>query len=130
MAVLTLHAAGGADPAQAWERYADPSRWAQWAPQISRVSTDASRIAGGVTGRVYGPLGVHVDFVVEDVDEEARRWVWRVRFGPLRLHLEHRVTGHPRGAATSLRLDGPLPVLLGYAPLARLALGRLVAADR
>jgi hypothetical protein len=30
------------------------------------------------------------------------------------------------GARTTLTMSGPLPVLLGYAPLARLALGRLV----
>ena len=55
-----------------------------------------------------------------------RVWVWTVRKGPLTLHLTHRVVPEGDGCRTTLEMAGPLPVLLGYAPLARLALGRLV----
>lgn len=127
MTIVTLHAAGAASPAEAWERYAVPARWPEWAPQISAVSYDEERLVAGQGGRVHGPLGVSVGFVVDEVDEAARRWSWQVHIGPLTLRLAHRVTAHPRGAGTSLRVEGPLPVVLGYAPLARFALGRLVA---
>ncbi len=62
------------------------------------------------------------------VDEAAREWTWEARLGPLRLRLEHGVTAHPAGSATWLRVHGPLPVIMGYAPVARIALGRLVSA--
>lgn len=127
MTIVTLHASGAADPAEAWERYALPARWPEWAPQIGRVEASAQRLAAGVTGRVFGPLGSYVDFVVESVNEDARRWAWLVRRGPLHLSLEHGVTAKARGCTTSLRADGPLPVVLFYAPIARFALGRLVA---
>jgi hypothetical protein len=61
------------------------------------------------------------------VDEAAREWSWEARLGPLRLRLEHGVTAHIDGSATWLRVHGPLPVILVYAPVARIALGRLVA---
>ncbi len=78
------------------------------------------------TGRVFGPLGVHLDFVVDAVDEATREWMWTVRRGPLRLVLTHGVIARGRGCETWLRVDGPLPVVAAYAPLARLALARLV----
>ncbi len=123
---LTLRAHGGADVTTAWDRYVDFARWSTWSPQISSVDADAARIAPGVTGRVHGPLGVGVDFVVDAVDELARTWSWTVRWGPVRLRRDHAVTSRGSGCATSLRVRGPAPVVLAYAPLARLALGRLV----
>jgi hypothetical protein len=127
MTILTLRASGAADPGEAWDRYVVPARWPEWAPQISRVESSADRLEAGVTGRVFGPLGVYADFAVETVDEDVRRWAWSVRRGPLRLHLEHRVVARARGCMTSLSVDAPLPVALGYAPLAQFALHRLVA---
>ena len=129
MTIVTVHASGQVEPGEAWARYADTGRWAGWAPQIRRVEASAARIAPGVTGRVYGPVpGVFVDFVVDDVDETARRWTWTVRRGPLTLRLEHGVRARAAGGTTtSLRVDGPMPVVLGYAPIAHLALRRLVA---
>ncbi len=126
MASVTLRARGTADPDVAWERYAQPDLWPTWSPQISRVECTSERLSAAATGRVYGPLGVHVDFVVDAVDEASREWAWSVRFGRVRLHLAHGVTAHAGGSETWLRVRGPLPVILGYVPLAQLALRRLV----
>ena len=107
-------------------RYADPDRWARWAPQIRLVETSALRIAAGVTGTVHGPLGLRVEFVVTEVDEAARTWAWDVTAGPLTLHLRHGVEAHPGGTSTWLTVRGPAPVLAAYLPVARIALHRLV----
>lgn len=127
MTIVTLNAAGRLTPDEAWERYADLTRWTEWAPQIKRVEATAERLAFGVTGKVYGPVGVNIDFIVESVDERARRWSWTVRRWPVSLRLEHSVTKRGGGSATALRMDGPLPVLLSYAPIAQFALHRLVS---
>jgi hypothetical protein len=125
--VLTLHATGPEAPAEVWERYADPARWPDWAPQITGVDLPAPRLVAGVRGRVRGPVGVALPFVVDAVDEAARQWAWTVSLGPVRLHLLHWVAEGPDGGSTTgLRMDGPAPVVLGYAPLARVAIGRLV----
>jgi len=123
---LTLHASGPLDPAEVWERYAVPARWPQWAPQITAVTASAPRIAAGVSGRVHGPLGLRVPFVITAVDEHRRTWAWRVRIGPVRLQLRHGVELHPSGSATWLRVRGPAPVVAAYLPVARLALHRLL----
>jgi hypothetical protein len=132
MATLTLRAHGVATVTVAWERYADPALWSTWAPQIQRVDTTMTRLVAGGTGTVRAGLlprpTLGVPFEVLSVDEEAREWVWRAGLGPLRLRLEHGVTEHLTGSSTWLRVHGPLPVILGYAPIARHALGRLVAA--
>jgi len=132
MAALTLHAHGVAAVALAWERYADPALWATWAPQIQRVQTDMERLVAGGSGTVHAGLlawpTLGVPFRVLEVDETAMEWSWQARIGPVRLRLEHGVTGHLTGSSTWLRVHGPLPVVLGYAPVARRALNRLVAA--
>ena len=126
---LTLHATGTAPPAEVWERYAVPTRWPGWSPQITGVELSAARLAPGLSGRVLGPLGLAVPFTIEDVDEAARRWSWRVAVGPLGVRLLHWVAEGPGGGTTTgLRLSGPAPLVLAYAPAARLALGRLVRA--
>ncbi len=125
---MTLSARGESEPATAWERYAQVDAWPQWSPQITRVETEAARIAPGVTGRVVGPLGVSVAFRIDEVDESARRWSWTVHRGPLTVRLHHGVRPDGDGTRTWLTIDAPLPVVLGYAPLAQLALRKLVAA--
>jgi hypothetical protein len=124
----SIRVAGPASPDQVWERYAVPERWPGWAPQISRVQASAPRIAPGVTGRVWAPLGLRVDFVVTEVDGRLRTWAWSVRLGPLRLRLQHGVQADPAGSATWLRVHGPAHVVAAYLPVARLALHRLVHA--
>ena len=117
MTTLTLHATGPVDPAEVWERYAVPGRWSEWSPQITGVEGPVERLAAGAA----------VPFRVEDVDEVARRWLWQVHVGPVRLRLLHWVQSAPDGGTTTgLRITGPLPIVLGYAPAALLALRRLV----
>ena len=127
MTTLTLHASGPLGAADAWERYAEPARWPTWAPQITGVQVPVPRLAARVEGRVRAPLGVTLPFVVESVDEAARRWAWTVSAGPVRLYLLHWVSDGPDGGSTTgLRITGPLPVVVGYAPLAQVAISRLV----
>ena len=127
MTTTTLHATGLVAPAEVWERYAVPARWSTWAPHITGVEVDVLRLTAGASGRVRGPGGLVLPFEVEDVDEDARRWSWRVHAGPITLHLVHWVVPAPDGGATTgLRTSGPAPVVLAYAPLAGWALRRLV----
>lgn len=144
-----LAAAGPASAGAAWERYADPQLWPTWSPQIAAVETSTPRLATGTTGVVHGHGGLLLDFLVEQVDDAARRWSWSVvprRAGGLplpealqrlgRLHLVHAVldsglgegagSGSSTGSATTLLVTGSAPVVAAYAPLAGLALGRLV----
>ncbi|KAA0942597.1 SRPBCC family protein [Streptomyces apricus] len=136
MATVNLRAIGPASTGTVWRRYTHFQQWSGWSPQIRAVHTDAACIAPGVRGRVESVLRIGVAFVIEDVDPERRSWSWRVRLGPVRVWLKHDVlpwttgtrTGVRTGAGTETRLvmRGPLPVLVAYAPLARLALRRLV----
>ena len=127
MTSLTLHATGPVGPAEVWDRYLRPARWPEWSPQISRVEATAPRIAQGVTGRVHDPLRTSVPFVVDEVSDAARWWSWQVTVGPTRLGLAHWVSAGPDGGTTTgLRISGFAPLVLGYAPLALLAIKRLV----
>lgn len=125
---IRVTASGAAPVATAWERYEDLSAWPTWAGHIASVEADGVRLREGLQGRVSGPLGVGVAFVVTAVDPAARSWSWSVRTGPLRLRLDHDLAERPGGGTTAgLDVEGPAPVVLAYAPVARLALGRLVA---
>lgn len=119
---LNLSARGDATAATIWERYATIARWRTWAPHIRRVEASAERIAPGLTGTVHGPVGLRVRFRIDAVDE-PRSWSWTARLGPVRLALDHGVELDGR---TTLRMRGLAPVILGYAPIARWALARLV----
>jgi hypothetical protein len=70
---------------------------------------------------------VGLPFRVLEVRAAARTWSWSVRLGPVTVDLEHGV--QPDGAAGSrtwLRMRGPLLALVAYAPIAQIALHRLV----
>ena len=128
MPSLTVRAQGPASPPTVWEAYADPQRWPQWAPHIRRVDA-IGRLRPGLTGQVFSlvPLvAPPVSFTVTDVDARARRWSWNTVLGPLRVSFDHGVDPDETGSRTWLTMHGPLPLLLIYAPLARLALHRLV----
>ena len=128
MTTVTLRAGGSAPVEVAWERYLHPSLWPGWSPPIRSVQAPADRLSPGLHGTVHGPAGVRIRFVVTDVDEAARTWSWRPSFGPVTLSLQHEVRAEPAGSSTLLRISGPAPVVIGYLPLARWALGRLVRA--
>ena len=141
---IRLSARGAAGAAEAWERYARPSRWPEWSPQIARVDAGADRIAPGLTGTVSAVAGVGgVRFVVDAVDEPARTWCWRVvpclgrpdaglALPPLGMTLRHVVEPDGSGSVTRLEIRAlhwaGAPVAAAYAPLARVALARLVHA--
>lgn len=130
MASLTVSRSGPVPPGRAWERYARPDLWSGWAPHITRVETDADRIAPGTRGRVWSWCRVRVRFEVDEVDEARGVWTWRARMGPLVLFMRHEVAPDGRGGTrTRLTMNGPLPVIALYRPLASLALGRLVTRD-
>lgn len=122
----SISAIGSARPATAWERYADLDRWPRWAPQITGVEAPARRLTPGLRGsvRVCGVVGV--PFEVLAVDETARTWSWKVRIGPVRLHLEHGVDAEGLGSRSWLRIRGPAAVVLPYTPVAFVALHCLV----
>ncbi|MET9927425.1 MULTISPECIES: SRPBCC family protein [unclassified Streptomyces] len=123
----TVSAVGSASAERVWQRYVRTACWPVWAPQIRAVKAEVE-LRAGMRGRVVPLVGPGVDFLVEAVDHEARTWSWRVRVGPVRMRLWHAVRDRaPFGAETELRIDGPAAVVLVYAPLARLALRRLVS---
>lgn len=142
MTRVTLRATGRASAELAWRRYADTRLWSTWSPQIRRVELDPEshdvshpgdarehgvhELRPGLTGRVIGPVGVTVRFEVDAVDSAAMTWSWRVHAGPVTLRLHHTVTNTSEGSGTSLTIEGLAPVVLGYCPLAQLALHRLV----
>jgi hypothetical protein len=148
MATMNLRAIGPAPASTVWRRYTHFQQWPGWSPQIRAVHTDTAHIAPGVRGSVESVVGLSVAFVVEDVDPERRSWSWRVRLGPVRVRLRHDVLPRTTGARTGARtgvgtgtrtgagtgvgtetrlvMQGPLLALIAYAPLARLALRRLV----
>ena len=127
MALRRLHAVGAADPEVAWRRYVEIAAWRSWSPQILRTDADAAEIAVGVGGTVHALGGLRLRFTITAVDPAARTWSWVVRLGPVAMTLTHEVHRHPRGSGTLLLMEGAAPVLLAYAPLAWVALRRLVA---
>jgi hypothetical protein len=132
MASFTITARGPAGTDKVWRDYVEPGRWPRWSPQIRRAELDGGghRITAGATGRVWPALlPVPIPFTVVDVDEDALTWSWQIGSGPAMVTLSHAVEEAPTGTRTRLRLGSPLylvPVVLSYAPLARLALHRLV----
>ncbi|HEY8018599.1 MAG TPA: SRPBCC family protein [Actinomycetota bacterium] len=115
-----IEARGTASAATMWAAYADSSRWADWAPQIRRVEP-LGPLEVGLRGRVDGPFFSRARFEVTHVDETTRRWSWKVAIGPAHLAIDHEV----REGATAVVIEGPAPLVLAYAPVARLALTRL-----
>ncbi|MDX2592900.1 MULTISPECIES: SRPBCC family protein [Streptomyces] len=126
MARVTLSAHGAASPETVWQRYASVDQWASWSPQIKAVHSVSRRLSPGMSGTVEAVAGIRAAFVVDAVDHDHRTWTWRVRLGRIQIRLHHEVRPQGRGSTTSLTMDGPRLALLAYAPLARLALHRLV----
>jgi Polyketide cyclase / dehydrase and lipid transport len=128
MTTITLRAEGAVPVEVAWLRYARPSLWPTWSPPIRSVDATDDHLEVGLKGTVHGPVGLRIPFVVIAVDDPGRTWTWRPRFGPVTLTLRHEVHEELTGSSTVLRISGLAPVVLGYAPVAQLALNRLVRA--
>lgn len=111
------------DVETAWQDYADPQRWAGWAPHLTGIDYPFATLTAGTTGSVHGPFGVPVPFTILRV--EAPRWDWRVDVGPLRLTMTHDLHQTSTGCRATLAMRGPAAVLAAYAPMARYALSRL-----
>lgn len=126
--MLELSATGSCPAPAAWERYVRPTLWSSWSPQIRGVDCDDAMIAPGTTGTVRGPLVVRVPFEIEAVDHDGRRWAWRVGVGAISVRMEHGVDEVGDGSRGWVRIHLPSVVAMAYAPLARLALRRLVEA--
>ena len=130
---LRLSATGPVHPDEVWDRYTRPARWPQWSPHVRDVDYPEVVVRPGTAGRVTGVGGVVAVFRIDAVDHEARTWSWSVRSGPLRLSFDHGVDPAKgdagRGAASTAWLvtHALWPVAVGYAPLAKRALDRLVS---
>ncbi len=125
MSTLRIRRHGAASKYEIWARSRDPLRWREWVPQIREVHAEGP-LRAGLEGEIVGLLGLRARFAVLEVDEPGGRWTWVVRSGPVQLRLEHEIAEGLAGVA----LLGPAPVVAASAPLARAALGRLVARIR
>ena len=127
---MRIEASGPRPADDAWEQYTRTSAWPEWAPQIRGVRGVSGRIAPGDRGVVYGPFPLRVPFTIVSVDPTARRWTWRVGVGPLSVVLDHGIDRPVAFEGCTAWADVHAPALLvrAYAPLARLALRRLVSA--
>ena len=127
---VSVSASGPADPDAVWDRYIHPARWPEWSPQIRSVDYPEESLDTGGTGTVHGPCGVAVTFEVLGVNAETRCWTWRVTVLGIQLTLFHDVRAvtveGAAGTLTTLDISGPAALVVGYAPIARVALGRLV----
>jgi hypothetical protein len=126
-----LVSAEGAAPAErVWERYTSPALWPGWAPQISRVDADDDPIVGGTRGTVHGPLFTFAPFRIRYVDDRARTWSWWVGFGPAGVGMDHGVDETDAGSRAWVRIHAHRWLAAPYAPIARLALRRLVKPEK
>ena len=130
LGALRLSASGSLPADEAWQRYTRPARWTEWAPHLREIDYSEPVIRPGTSGRVTGVGGVVAEFQIDAVDEKARTWSWSVRSGPLGVSFDRGVNVAPSGldqlSTAWLVARGLWPVVLGYAPIARYSLGRLV----
>ncbi|MEO5662074.1 MAG: hypothetical protein ABIR39_02215 [Nocardioides sp.] len=120
---MRISAAGAATREQVWLRYVTPELWPTWAPHLRGVTCADSTVRAGSSGTVHGPAGLRVPFEVLEIDDVQRTWSWRVG-RPIGITMKHGVDDAPEAGARAW-VELPL-ALLGYAPLAQLALRRLV----
>ena len=131
---LRLSARGPLAVDDVWERYTQPVWWSEWAPHIREVDYPESVVTPGTMGRVKGVGGVTAHFRIEAVDEKSHTWAWSVRSGPLHIFFEHGVLACPPGGGQVseawLVTHALWPVAIGYTPIARFSLRRLVTPAR
>lgn len=126
---LTVRAKGSAPPDVVWARYTEPEQWPTWAPHMKRAEYPYPRVTPGTFGRVYAYGGFSLPFSIDAVDEEARTWDWSVYLASQRIELKHGVVAHGSRTRVWASIGLPLPLALAYAPVAKLALHRLVSAN-
>ena len=127
---LRLAVSGPLPIEDVWERYTQPKWWTHWAPHIRKVDYPHEVVKPGTMGRVTGVGGVVAHFRIDAVDAATHAWAWSVQSGPIRVSFEHGVDvaapGSGRQSTAWLVMHGLWPVILGYAPMARYSLSRLV----
>jgi len=124
---LSTGVTGRAPAPLVWERYVKPALWSSWSPQISAVECRDAVLRVGTVGVVHTAPGLKIPFEVTEFDSENMVWAWNARLPlSIQLSLRHSVHAVAGGARTVLQVSGPAPVVLGYLPLARLALWLLV----
>ncbi len=118
----TIEATGAADAAEAWDRYARPSRWPEWAPHLRGAWGLGDPVRPGARGvvRVAGLVPVPVRILAV---HPPRAWSWRVGL----VTMTHRVQPDPAGCRVRWS-PRPAALAAAYAPLARIALERLARA--
>lgn len=127
---VSLTVRGPVRPEEAWDRYTRPQCWPSWAPHITAVTATTEVIGEGTSGHIVALGILRLRYVITGVDHTARWWTWRVNRGPLTVELYHDITPttpSPGGSTTHVRISGPRPLVLGYLPLMRWALHRLVS---
>lgn len=127
---LTISATGDASPDEAWRGFAFPTQWSSWAPQIQSVEGLSSPIKPGDRGIVRGPAGAHVSVHITAVQHDQRSWSWQVRTPIGLVRMDHRVTPRGDGARASTTVHVPCAVAACYAPIAWVAMRRLVTRRR
>ena len=113
----------------AWSRYENLDLWSTWSPQISEVIAATRRISvrpHRARRRAARDPGA---FEVLAVDADGMEWSWHVRLGPVHATLDHVVRPAPGGCATELVIEAPAFAVIGYRPVAALALRRLVRSE-
>lgn len=111
------------EPAAAWDLLVETDRWPEWGPSVRAVECEDQYIHAGSTGRVGLPGGLWLPFEIDSCSppgEEPGRWTWHVARVPATGHRVDPLSGE------RCRVGFELPVLAaGYAPVCRLALGRI-----
>ena len=121
---------GGADPAVAWTRYENLDLWSTWSPQISgghRRDAVASRPAS--TGSSSGRSGSGCRSRCWPSTQRPWSGAGTCASVPSHATLDHVVRPAPGGCTTELVIDAPAFAVIGYRPVAALALRRLVRSE-
>ncbi len=123
----TIAVAGPRQADAVWADYVDLSRWPAWSPPISGVEASSERLSTGLTGTVLVLGTLRVPFAIGSVDHEQRVWEWDVSLASRQIWMRHEVLERAGGGSvTTLTVAGPMPLVIGYPEVARLALSRLV----
>jgi hypothetical protein len=104
-----------------WRRVRDVERWPTWMSLVRDVEA-AGPLRPGLEGVLVYPAGIRVRFEVLAVNEAGPSWTRELRYGPLRLMIDH----HVDDGFGLVEIAGPVPLPLLYVPFARRSLSRLL----